>query len=245
MKLVSVNIENNLHTDRVLHFLEREQPDVVCFQELLEEDVARYEAALGYKVVYQPWYYITQSDRYPALVGKRHGVAVLARDFRASGSVFYTGKRENINKSYEEYAGNDALQHNHVFVWADVMGESGAVFRIVTTHLPVTVRGAVTDHQLKTIDTLLEALKDKGELVLCGDTNAPRGREAFGMIAEQYTDNIPMHYATSIDQHLHKVPGIQFMVDGLFTSPAYTASNVRLVDGVSDHMAVVAQIDRL
>lgn len=32
------------------------------------------------------------------------------------------------------------------------------------------------------------------------------------------------------------------MVDGLFTTSDYKASNVRLVDGVSDHMAIVADI---
>jgi hypothetical protein len=32
------------------------------------------------------------------------------------------------------------------------------------------------------------------------------------------------------------------MVDGLFSSPGVTAADVRLVDGVSDHMAIVADI---
>jgi len=32
------------------------------------------------------------------------------------------------------------------------------------------------------------------------------------------------------------------MVDCLFSTPAYKASNVKLVDGVSDHMAIVAEI---
>jgi hypothetical protein len=34
------------------------------------------------------------------------------------------------------------------------------------------------------------------------------------------------------------------MVDGLFTTPAYEAQDVKLVDGVSDHMAVVAPITK-
>ena len=35
------------------------------------------------------------------------------------------------------------------------------------------------------------------------------------------------------------------MVDGLFTTPAYKASDVKLVDGISDHMAIVAKINRI
>ena len=74
--------------------------------------------------------------------------------------------------------------------------------------------------------------------------NAPRGNETFSRLEEKYKDNIPREYKTSIDQNLHKVKGIQFMVDGLFTTPVYKASNVKLVDGISDHMAVVAEINK-
>ncbi len=34
------------------------------------------------------------------------------------------------------------------------------------------------------------------------------------------------------------------MVDGLFTTPAYRASDVRLQFGVSDHVAIVATIEK-
>jgi hypothetical protein len=33
-----------------------------------------------------------------------------------------------------------------------------------------------------------------------------------------------------------------YVVDGLFTTPEYKATDVGLVDGVSDHMAIVATI---
>jgi hypothetical protein len=44
---------------------------------------------------------------------------------------------------------------------------------------------------------------------------------------------------------LHRVKGIMFMVDGLFTTSKYNATNVKLVDGVSDHMAIVANIEKI
>jgi hypothetical protein len=54
-----------------------------------------------------------------------------------------------------------------------------------------------------------------------------------------------MQYITSIDADLHR-DGDKvrkpLMVDGLFTSPIYKCSNVRLQNGVSDHMAIVAEI---
>ena len=36
-----------------------------------------------------------------------------------------------------------------------------------------------------------------------------------------------------------------FMVDGLFTTPTYRALNVKLIDGISDHMAIVAEINKV
>jgi hypothetical protein len=48
---------------------------------------------------------------------------------------------------------------------------------------------------------------------------------------------------TSLDQNLHRIPGLQFMVDGLFTTEKVRAENVALCDGVSDHMAIVATLE--
>ncbi len=137
MKLISINIEINRHYDTVLNFLKKEKPDVVCLQEVLEDD------------------------------------------------------------------------------------------------LPFQV-----------VDFLLKSLDSMPEFVLCGDTNAPRGNETFSRLATKYKDNIPAEYKTSIDQKLHRVKGIMFMVDGLFTTSSCIASNVRLQDGVSDHMAVLAEIEK-
>ena len=39
--------------------------------------------------------------------------------------------------------------------------------------------------------------------------------------------------------------GLGLMVDGLFTTPKYIASNVKLEPGVSDHMAIVANIEKV
>ena len=48
----------------------------------------------------------------------------------------------------------------------------------------------------------------------------------------------------NIERNLHRYKGVQCMVDVLFTTPSYKASNVKLVDGLSDHMAVVADISQ-
>ncbi len=245
MKLVSINIENNLHTKTVLEFLKKERPDIVCMQELLEEDFPFYKKELNLEGVYQPWHCII-SPNYPNLKGKKNGVAIFSKNIVDSGFIFYNGRKENIQKSFEEYMSREEFRKNSVLVWADIKdNNSNLILKIVTTHLPVTHEGEVTEYQIKVIDALLAELSRIDEFVLCGDTNAPRGAESFSRIAKKYKDNIPQEYNTSIDQNIHRTKGIQFMVDVLFTTPLYEVTRVRFQDGVSDHMALVAEIERI
>jgi exonuclease III len=245
MKFISVNIETNLHTDTVLPFLKKENPDVVCFQELLEEEVAFYEKELNLKAVFQPTLYI-HHPIYERIRGKKAGVAIFSNNIMKSGSVFYYGSKENQERPFEEYVLEEKTRKNYAFVWANIKNEDGQEYKIITTHLPVTKEGESSKFQLEVAEAMLSKLAElKDEFVLCGDMNAPRGNETFSRLAAKYKDNIPLEYKTSIDQNLHRVKGIQFMVDCLFSTPNYEASNVKLVDGVSDHMAIVANIAKL
>lgn len=62
------------------------------------------------------------------------------------------------------------------------------------------------------------------------------------MFAQNLKDNVPETYRTSIDGNIHRAGPLPLMVDCLFTTPGYTAADVVLKDGVSDHMAVAGEI---
>jgi exonuclease III len=243
MKLISLNIECNFHLDLVLPFLKLEKPDVICLQEVLEADFPNIKKELGLEGVFQAFDYV-RSSHYPTIQGQKVGLAIFAKEIKNSGYIFYAGKESNLDESFDKYKSDETIYRNKALLWIETMNERGILHKVVNIHLPVTKEGAVTPYQLETCDKLMEKLKNLGEFVLCGDTNAPRGKEAFAKISSVYKDNIPTEYQTSIDQNLHKVKGIQFMVDGLFTTVSYTATNVKLVDGVSDHMAIVANIEK-
>jgi len=245
MKLISLNIEVGLHNEKVLEFLKKEKADVVCLQELLDEDFELYKKELEMEGFRQIWHYQNKvRTTYLELIGKKDSIAIFAKNIVDHGSTFFIGKEENLFKKYDEYIANEEFQNNGAFLWVDIKNADGKIFKFITTHLPVTKDGEVTPFQLEVIDALLKELGKIEGFVLCGDTNAPRGKESFGRLAEKYKDNIPNEYKTSIDQNLHRVKGLQYMVDGLFTTPNYIASNVKLIDGVSDHMAIVAEIDK-
>lgn len=250
MKLISLNIECNRHTQTVLDFLKKEKADVVCIQELLEEDFEMYKKELSFSGVFQQWNYITSLSK--GLFGYKQGIGIFAKNVISSDSVFYIGKKENILKSFDEYLSDEKFQENKVLVWAEIKNTNDEIFKFITTHFPLTkarrpypyIEGDSTPDQLEACDLFLDKTSKLGDFVLCGDFNAPRGRETFNRLSKQYKDNIPQEYKTSIDQNLHRVKGLQLMVDGLFTTPSYNASNVKLVDGLSDHMAIVAEINK-
>lgn len=255
MKIISLNIECNKHDELVLPFLKKENPDVVCVQELLEDKFEFYKKELSMYGVFRSASYI-DTVVHKDLAGKKEGVAIFTKNSIAdSGNFFLAGGEDNVSMPFSEYlerfnnflkihGSYEDFEESRVLVWADVKNTEGVVFRFLTAHLPVTTQGRVTPYQLGITDNLLVKLGELGEFVLCGDFNSPRGCESFARFANKYKDNIPLEYKTSIDQNLHRVKGIQFMVDGLFTTPTYQASSVRLVDGVSDHMAIVADINK-
>jgi hypothetical protein len=144
------------------------------------------------------------------------------------------------------------FETSEALVWADIKSEGGEIFKIVNIHLPVTQHGATTPKQLEDLKSAFQKLDTLGDFVLCGDMNAPRIYETFKKISEKYRDNIPLEYKTSLDRNLHRIGKDKFVtegmdkyvVDGLFTTPLYETSNVRLMDSLSDHMAVVGEISK-
>lgn len=239
LKLISLNIERSRHLDVVLPFLERMQPDVVCIQELLQPDIARIAAASGaVDSLFTP-----MSRRMVDVPGALYGMGIFSRiPIVARGEQYYVGQSGVVPES----AATDTLAYNDEYravAWVDVE-KDGAAFRIATTHFTWTSNGDVSEEQRRDMKALMQVLDSVGDVVLTGDFNAPRGGEMFAMLSARCKDNIPAHYTTTIDKNFHRAGDLQYVVDGLFSTPEYTVSDVRLVDGLSDHMAVVATISK-
>lgn len=236
LKIVSLNIERSKHLDLVIPFLRAERPDAVCLQELFESDISKFSDALGMPCQFAPMSrYIRETP--PRIMG----VGIFSKlSVRERGVEFYGGDPAYIPDLDQE---DEKTYNNKNFplVWCDV--EKGtALFRVATTHFRWTPYGQVDDGQRRDMKRLLQVLESKEEFVLCGDFNAPRGGEIFGMLAQKYKDNIPAHYTTSIDGTLHRNGPVPFMVDGFFSTPQYRVSDVQLIPGVSDHYAIIAHV---
>lgn len=244
LKLVSVNIEQELHADTVAAFLKKEMPDVVCMQEVYKEDFYMYEKLLGMKGHYVPHFNFPsqKTGEYKLL-----GIAIFAKEFLATDFEYFidpNGVIINFTLASDPY--KEKHPGNRAIMWADVKDDEGNVYRIANTHFTWTPEGLALPYQIEDAGKAIKILEEKvKDFVFVGDMNAPRGRETFAMFAEKWKDNIPEAYDSSIDPVIHRAKGLKYVVDVLFTTPKYKAENVRLIEGVSDHKAVVAEIYRV
>jgi endonuclease/exonuclease/phosphatase family metal-dependent hydrolase len=243
LRLVSVNIERSKHLDLVCSFLENENADVVCVQELCERDIPTIRRAAGEHVIFTPFavHPADTSDTSDPVVG----VGIFSRHpFVHTEIVYYRGSEDaaRTESPRETFT-------NHALVVADIRSDE-ATTRIVTTHFTWTPDGSASQLQRVNAAAMFERLAGMGEFVLCGDFNAPRGGEIWAMITDHFKDNVPAKYATSIDASLHRAGRtrpqelVDKMVDGLFSTPGYQVSDVELHTGVSDHCAITATISK-
>ncbi|MSU56333.1 MAG: hypothetical protein EXS51_03440 [Candidatus Taylorbacteria bacterium] len=248
IKLISLNIERDMHYDTALPFLRREFADVVCLQEILERDLPHFEEALGMKGMYISTSYADKGRHTGALAqeGVQTGNALFTKlPKQQEGVLYYYGSPDVVPKVTDPLPQGRDDHSRGVVLWARVTSGEHS-FTIGTVHFTWTPEGHIVSlAQRQDIEVLLAKLKEFPDFILCGDFNAPRGLPIWEKLAERYADNIPPEYTTSIDQKLHLKSGIMYVVDGLFSSPEYRVSDVRLVEGVSDHKAVVGIIERV
>lgn len=243
LKLISLNIEEDKHYDLVLGFLHREQPEVVCLQEVPETFLPML-IEQGYICSFAPMFtskYIAEKT----LIG----VAIVSKiPFVKTVNYYYQNQpaiRQNemhkyiIGKSYACLGAHFTLH--------------GVKYDIFTTHLPVTPHGKADEEQIIATEKMLALLAEKDSHIICGDFNIPRNiNHLYKNITKKYTDEIPLQYKSSLDQNLHRLGNQtlddpifeKYMVDYIFTQSPYKATDVRLEFGVSDHSAVVAIISK-
>jgi endonuclease/exonuclease/phosphatase family metal-dependent hydrolase len=165
------------------------------------------------------------------------GVAILAKIPITEVEKYYCGEDVNtcLNRPGEG-------THTPIVLTAIVDG-----IRLGVVHFSWTHDGNADARQRQTLQKLLAFAHSKGEMILGGDFNIPRGRELYFQLAKEYHDNIPHEIATTIDPQLHRanreIPGnLRLVVDYLWSTPKYQVKDVRVESGVSDHCALVCTI---
>lgn len=224
IKIVQLNVEKNRHLDKVIPFLKKQNADVVCLQEVMQHDIATIEKETGLHGFFAP-------ISFQPKINDVQGNVILSRYPIIEFSIYTYIHMEN-------YLG-EKLSHNISI--AKIAADTE--YTIMCTHFPVTPNGKIDDNQKKAWDKLKIKLASYDQFVLAGDFNAPRGREMFAKFTEMLKDNLPPEVKTTLDPKHHRHPHLVYAVDNIF-SKNMVVSNVKVVDNLSDHKAIVATITK-
>lgn len=235
--LISLNVERSKHLDRFVPFLSRMRPDVACLQELVADDLPAIQSATGLSHAHFVPMAIHPSD------GLSFGVGILARQpFVATETVTYAGVGDGT-MAFDRTTPESRLQSCRYVAACAHLSFDGNEMQIATTHFPWTPDGGPRPFQSDAVRSLIDGFHDRS-VILTGDFNAPRGGPIFAELAAVWRDWVPAEVTTSLDPHLHRAGPLELMVDGLFATPDYRISDVRLHTAVSDHQAISAHVGR-
>ena len=251
MKLISLNVEGGKHWELINPFLEAEHPDVLCVQELFEEDAAPLAARLGMHYAFTPMFLWKYNGPGSEPSWQKFGVGIFSRAplTNIQSKAYYSPSAE-LQRIDEASVETQRKTGRQVLLFADIECD-GATYTIATTHFTWTPNGLPSEYQRTDADALLALLADIPNVVLCGDLNISRSmNELYEKFTAKYEDAIPRSYISSMDieRHRDRTDPVsrarleQCMVDYLFLTSAHRAENVRLQSGVSDHCAIVGTV---
>ncbi len=241
VNILQLNIERDTHLALVENLLRDRTPDIVTMQEVFSDDVTRLESCGDYASAFVS---LMTDFRPESGAVKKEGLLIMwNKRFsleKKEVNLYYSDPR-----AHEVPTGMRSSNERERALLTVVLTEGEKTYRVSTTHFTRTPDARVDDLQrahFRIMSGLLSRYDDAHGVILTGDFNTPRGDELYDTLAATYCDNIPPEVATTLDQRLHRVNGLMYVVDGLFTTPNYSVSDVEVIDGVSDHKAIVAKI---
>jgi len=270
MKVCTLNIEGRRHLEeRVLPFLKSENPDVVCLQEVFFADIPTLEFALGAKAQFAPMVNVETGmpsfDQPHGVLGvailTRHPVRAVQHRYYAPAVALddlqeflvprlkdddFSPKSVDIPFEIPLFTHPNSMWRVLSSVDVEVQGEW---YRVANTHFTWSDAGQFTTKQADDFRRLWTNIEDLGEVILTGDFNSPRGGEGDGqnpydVLSDRMEAIIPADEITTLDSTLHRAGELNLVVDGIFITPTYESQEVRLISAVSDHQAIVAEIEK-
>lgn len=241
LRLVSLNIEGHKRLELVTQFLKTTQIDALLLQEVFKEDANLLAQTLGMSHVFGPM--CRRPLDYKEGDSYEWGVAMLSKHPLRARVSRYGGDPGEVPELKIGPRGKPLVHAARTLILGRVE-KNGVPYDLATTHFSWTPNGEASGQQRQDLRGLLRLLMYTPEIVLAGDFNAPRGGEIHSKLTKHFIDRMPPHIKTTIDGKFHRAGFLRLVVDYLLTSPGYEAENVYIVNGVSDHWAVMAQIHR-
>jgi endonuclease/exonuclease/phosphatase family metal-dependent hydrolase len=241
LKFISLNIEGDKHLPLVTDFFKSANSDVILVQEIFKHTTEFLADLLQMEYVFVPT--CTRAINYGEGESYEWGVAIFSKyTFKEQKVEYYAiDEGDKIPEYKRDANGRSIVFPSRVLLFV-VIEKNGVRYHIANTHFTWTPDGKSSEQQHRDLTHLLEVLKDKNNLIMAGDFNAPRGGDIHKILYESFHYWIPPEVSSTLDPKLHRVKGLEYVVDHLFTRGNYVAEHVHVVEGVSDHKAIVAEI---
>jgi hypothetical protein len=262
LKIIHLNIEKSKHLDSVFDLLKEQQPDVVCLEEVMYSDMKRFTSELGYELVFAPLVIIKNEKG-----EDNEGSAILSRIPVVETKIYRYD--DQVNTELPTYIEGQFvlsngkrekerwLYHNSLLTVTILI--NGEIVTISTTHFPVTDHGlpGLPEHTLPDLDYIddieharvyLDRLisiinKITTPLVFTSDLNNTRNEYVYTTLAHELVDLVPNSVNSTLDSKLHRIPGLQLVVDTIMVSPDVSVKDFKIIEGVSDHKAFIALLE--
>jgi len=238
IKLVTINIEGSKHLDKVIPFLKKENPDVICLQDIFAVDFLKIKDQSKISGSFFAACNKIDKNKYNSQTNGEEGVAYLTNlSHNPIKGFYYVGKGTKPKFT-------DPYSKDRVLVFSTVEKE-GKKYTIGTTHFYWTPDGHPNKEQWQAFHSLINHVKKFDEFILCGDFNAPRGREIFSEFNKHFIDHLPLKITSTLDPKLHKAGHLNLVIDTIFSTPHYKVNNIQTIEGISDHKAIIGEINFL
>lgn len=227
LKVITLNIECDRHLKKVIPFLKSESPDVVCLQEVFEYTVPTIKKELGLEGYFFPLDFI--KDFYESQKNQMRGILFLTNKCIVDFSHFVYFCDEDIKSNYA--ASICTLEYKK------------EKYNVLNTHFIWTADGKQDARQIEAWAKLAKKLKIIKNFAFCGDFNTGRNwNKLFPEFCKVMKDNLPKEITNTLDTKHHRSSRLIRVVDNIFSSGNHVINNVRIVDDISDHVAIIGEL---
>lgn len=252
IKFISLNIfEGGLLFDNIHNFLDKEQPDIITFQEVnngadpnLQPNLRSIQELKKMLPEYDYFFAPEILLRYPE--GKIDiGNAIFSKyPITKEKTVF-------LNVSYGEYdtvpIGGDFSKHPKNMQCCEIR-VNGQTLYVGNLHGIWGLDGVDNEDRLRMSDLIVKEVKDKKNVILAGDFNLKPNTKTIQKIEEHLTNVFEGELETTFNlerKDLERFPGYATaVVDMIFTSQDLTVTKHTCpkVD-VSDHLPLIIEVE--
>jgi len=244
--LLTYNIWSGKYWKEVINFLQAENPDVICLQEVgiynpyheESKDIdmcAKLQAALpDHNLLYAP-------------IGKRlsnnkeesFGNAILTKFPISASETHYLLHPLRWTKKHEEQSRN-ILEVNLLV--------KDRAFTVVTGHLTYAPEFNDTEDQIKEAAQILNIIKGKSPLIFAGDYNSHANTRVFRMLKEKLPISdgklSPTFAKYPFSYNDFSVSGLEYKIDHILGTKDVRILNAKVIDvPYSDHLPISAEIE--